>query len=389
MRECFPAARGNPTPERALPGPARGLGTPSAGILPTARGPLGARRRRGRVASGQARTAAFPTTGIHARAVQMTIFGYHASHEQHAPSALIGHVRQAEAAGFGAAMCSDHFHPWTDAQGESGFAWSWLGAALQATTLSFGTVNAPGTRYHPAVVAQAAATLAEMFPGRFWLAVGSGEALNEAITGAAWPPKAERNARLRECIEIMRALWAGETVTHRGLVTVQEARLYTRPADPPPLFVAALSEATAELAGRWGDGLMTLGAEPEALARVLDAFRRGGGEGKPVYVQHSLAWAPTTEEARRGAHEQWRFSTLGPEVLPILRTPAQFAAASRTATADDVAKGVRISSDLGQHAEWLRAYVELGIDRVYLFDVTRNQSAFIEAFGRSVLPQLA
>src|SRR5919112_2448835 len=131
----------------------------------------------------------------------VTVYVYHCSHEQHAPSALLSYVRAAEAAGFAAAMCSDHFHPWTDAQGQSGFAWSWLGAALQATSLSLGTVNAPGARYHPAIIAQAAATLAEMFPGRFWFAIGSGEALNEAITGDAWPVKAERNARLQECAE--------------------------------------------------------------------------------------------------------------------------------------------------------------------------------------------
>src|SRR5918997_6060747 len=129
----------------------------------------------------------------------MTRFGYHCSHEQYPPSELLENVQAAEAAGFEGAMCSDHFHPWTDAQGHSGFAWSWLGAALQATSLSFGTVNAPGDRYHPAIVAQAAATLAEMFPDRFWLAIGSGEALNEAITGARWPAKRERDARLREC----------------------------------------------------------------------------------------------------------------------------------------------------------------------------------------------
>src|SRR3712207_584894 len=142
-------------------------------------------------------------------------------------------------------MCSDRFHPWTERQGESGFAWSWLGAAMQAPALPFGVVCAPGQRYHPAVVAQAAATLAEMFPGRFWLAVGSGQALNEHITGGAWPPKAERNARLEECVEVIRALWAGETVSRRGRwVRVEAARLYTRPETPPLLFGAAVSEAT-------------------------------------------------------------------------------------------------------------------------------------------------
>ena len=166
----------------------------------------------------------------------MTRFGYHASHEQHAPSALLEYVRAAEDAGFAAAMCSDHFHPWTEAQGQGGFAWSWLGAALQATSLSFGTVNTPSGRYHPAIVAQAVATLGEMFPERMWIAVGSGEALNEAITGAPWPERAERNATLAEAVEVMRALWCGETVTHRGRVTVQEAKLYTRPRTMPRVY---------------------------------------------------------------------------------------------------------------------------------------------------------
>ena len=157
----------------------------------------------------------------------MAIFGYHASHEQLPPSAALACVQLAEEAGFQAAMCSDHFAPWSRAQGHSGFAWSWLGAALQATGLPFGCVNAPGQRYHPAIVAQAAATLAEMFPGRFWVALGSGEALNEHITGARWPAKQARNDRLLECVEVIRALFAGETVSHRGLVTVDRAKLWS------------------------------------------------------------------------------------------------------------------------------------------------------------------
>ena len=318
----------------------------------------------------------------------MTRFGYHCSHEQYPPSELLENVQAAEEAGFEAAMCSDHFHPWTDAQGHSGFAWSWLGAALQATSLSFGTVNAPGDRYHPAIIAQAAATLAEMFPERFWFAIGSGEALNEAITGGRWPTKPERNDRLKECAEVMRALWRGETVTHHGLITLQEARLYTLPETPPQLFGAALSPETAEFVGEWADGLMTLGAPPDALEQIVDAFRRGGGEGKPVFVQHALSWAATDEEARRGAHEQWRFSALGAEVLPILQTPAQFDAASKFVTPDDVAKGVKVSADLAQHAAWLEDYIEAGIDAVYVFNVNTNQREFIDAFGERVLPEI-
>ena len=318
----------------------------------------------------------------------MTTFGYHASHEQHAPSRLLDYVRTAEEAGFAAAMCSDHFHPWLERQGHSGFAWSWLGAALDATGLSFGCVNAPGWRYHPAVIAQAAATLAEMFPGRFWIAVGSGEALNEHVTGERWPPKAERNARLRESVEIMRALWAGETVTHYGRVTVEEAKLYTRPERPPLVFGAALTEETARWIGAWADGLITVGAKPARFDAIVGAFRDGGGAGKPVKVQASLAWARTEEEARRVAHEQWAANLLGSDVLADLRMPAQFEAAARFVSMDEVLEVLPVSCEPEAHADHLRRYVEAGIDDVYLFNVGPHQREFIEVFGERVLPAL-
>src|ERR671916_352648 len=215
----------------------------------------------------------------------MAAIGFHASHEQITPSALLAAVRDAEAAGFGALMCSDHFSPWSERQGESGFAWSWLGAAMGATDLPFGVVNAPGQRYHPAIVAQAAATLAEMFPGRLWVCLGSGEASNEHITGDRWPPKPVRNARLLECVEIIRALLRGEEVTHDGLVTVDRARVWSRPAEPPPLIGAAVSEETARWVGGWADGLATIHQPREQLERVVGAFREGGGEGKPMILQ--------------------------------------------------------------------------------------------------------
>ena len=318
----------------------------------------------------------------------MTVFGYHASHEQHSPSSLLEYVRAAEAAGFGGVMCADHFHPWLEENGHSGFAWSWLGAALHATSFSFGVVNAPGDRYHPALIAQAAATLAEMFPGRFWLAIGSGEALNEHITGNRWPPKRERNERLRECADVMRALWSGATVTHRGLVTVEDARLYTLPALAPRLLGAAVSEQTAQWLGGWADGLITTGRSREAMIRMMDAFRRGGGEGKPVVVQHPLSWSPRVEEARQAAHAQWRFAPLAGDVLWTLRTPAEFAAAAAFVTADDVGRTLPISASLDEHADRLRDYIELGVSEVYCFNVGANQREFIEAFGEHVLPRL-
>src|SRR5918999_991604 len=235
----------------------------------------------------------------------MPRIGIHASHEQIPPSELLDAVRHAEAAGFEAAMSSDHFSPWSERQGESGFAWSFLGAAMQATSLSFGVVNAPGQRYHPAIIAQAASSLCEMFPGRLWLALGSGEASNEHITGARWPVKAERNARLRECVDVMRALFAGETVDHDGLVRVDRARLWTLPPEPPPLIGAAVSAETAAWVGGWADGLVTVNQPREQLERMIATFRAGGGEGKLLAVQVHLAWAPDEDSALEIAHDQW------------------------------------------------------------------------------------
>ena len=316
----------------------------------------------------------------------MAKFGYHASHEQHAPSKLLEYVRLAEQAGFDAAMCSDHFHPWIEQQGQSCFAWAWLGAALQATGFTLGCVNAPGWRYHPAIVAQAAATLCEMYPERFWLAVGSGEALNEHFTGQRWPAKSERNERLVESVMVMRRLWAGETVTQHGHVVVEEAKLYTRPRKAPPIYGAALSAETAEWVGSWADGLITVGAPAAQLAEVLDAFRRGGGAGKPVKVQAALAWAPTKAEARDGAWSQWRANVLGGEVLAILPTCADFEAAARFVTPDDVARRLPVSHDPLEHAERLQQYVEAGATDIYLFNVAPPQRAFIEVFAERVLP---
>src|SRR4051794_1820840 len=180
-------------------------------------------------------------------------------------------------------MCSDHFHPWSERQGQSGYTWAWLGAAMQATHLSFGTVCAPGQRYHPAVIAQAAATLAQMFPGRLWVALGTGQNLNEHINGAHWPPKPERQARLRESVAGIRALWAGETVNRETpWFRVRNAKLYTRPGAPPRIFGAAITEDTARWVGGWADGLITVGKDPEGLRRVVNAFREGGGDGKPL-----------------------------------------------------------------------------------------------------------
>ncbi|MDB5414525.1 MAG: class F420-dependent oxidoreductase [Rubritepida sp.] len=314
--------------------------------------------------------------------------GFHASHEQFPPSELLALAQAAEAAGFDCAMSSDHFRPWGTAQGQSGFAWSWLGAAMATTKLGMGVISAPGYRYHPAVIAQGAATLGEMFPGRFWLALGSGQRLNEDITGLPWPEKPLRTRRLAECATVIRALLAGETVTHRGLVTVVDAKLYSRPAVPPPRLGAAVTEATAETVGAWADGLLTVSAEPEQMRRVVAAFRRGGGEGKRMIAQVTLNWAPTEAEALAGAHEQWRTNALGGDVNWELRTPEEFDIATRFVRPEDMRQSVWISADPGWHAGRLAELAEMGFDEVQLHQVDRNQRAFIETFATRVLPAL-
>ena len=314
--------------------------------------------------------------------------GFHANHEQQPPDDLLRHVRAAEAAGFDAAMSSDHWAPWSEEQGQSGFAWSWLGSALEATSLSFGVVNAPGQRYHPAIIAQAAATLGVMYPGRFWLAIGSGELMNEHITGGEWPPKEERNARLRECADVMRLLWAGETVSHEGRITVSEARLWTRPQEPPLLVGAAISPETAGFVAEWADALITVAQPDEQLDRVIDAFRSNGGAGKPMYLQVHLAYAPTDTEAREAAYAQWRQNALGSTVLADLRHPSQMIDAATHVRPEDMDGVVRISADPARHVEWLRRDEERGFEALYLHEVGPDQERFIDVFGREVLPQL-
>jgi probable non-F420 flavinoid oxidoreductase len=315
--------------------------------------------------------------------------GLHCSHEQIPPSRLLAHASAAEAAGFTAAMSSDHFSPWSERQGESGFAWSFLGAAMQATALPWGIVNAPGQRYHPAIVAQAAATLCELFPGRLWVALGTGEASNEHITGAPWPAKRVRVARLRECVDIMRALFAGEVVDHDGLVRVDRARLWTLPSEPPALVGAAVTPETARWCAEWADGLVTINQPRETLERVIAAFREGGGEGKPIHLQVHLSWAPTEEEALAMAHDQWRTNVFSPPLCWDLQTVEQFDEAARHVRPEDLRASVLVSADLARHAAWLRELAALGFASVQLHHVGQDLAPFIDAFAERVLPELA
>jgi probable non-F420 flavinoid oxidoreductase len=318
----------------------------------------------------------------------MPVIGFHNSHEQIHPAQLLTAVQHAEEVGFTAAMCSDHFAPWNLEQGHSGFAWSWLGAAMATTSLPFGAVNAPGQRYHPAVVAQAVATLGAMFPGRFWVALGSGEAMNEHITGERWPRKDVRDARLRECVAIIRALLAGEEVTHDGLVTVDRARIWSLPEQPPALIAPAVTVATARAGADWADGMATINQPHDHLREMVYAYRDAGGRGKLVLQVH-LSYDPDPDRALAIAFEEWRSNVFPPPLCWDLDTPQAFELASAHVTPADVAKVVRISSDLGQHAAWIDEYVELGFDEIYLHHVGQEQRGFLDAFGEHVLPQLA
>jgi coenzyme F420-dependent glucose-6-phosphate dehydrogenase len=314
--------------------------------------------------------------------------GYYASHEQFPPCDLLAYTRDAEAAGFQSVLSSDHFHPWSENQGESGFAWSWLGAAMQATAIPFGIITAPGYRYHPVIVAQAAATLTVMFPDRLWVGIGSGQILNEGIVGLGWPNRAERNERLVLCGEVMRDLWAGETVTCDGPIRTERARLYTRPPRAPLLFAAANACRTAEWVGSWADGLLTLAKPLCELKEIVDLFRRGGGEGKPVYLKLDIAYARTEEEALSGAYDQWRNMVFGGGLLTEIRSPQEFDAMGEYVRPEDLQKTIRISSDPDRHIEWLQAFLDLGVDRIYVHNVTRDQATFIEDYGREVIPAI-
>jgi probable non-F420 flavinoid oxidoreductase len=319
----------------------------------------------------------------------VTVIGFHASHEQIGPAALRDAVVRAEQAGFTAAMCSDHLAPWSSEQGESAFAFSWLGAALQATrSVPIGQFHAPGQRYHPVISAQAMATLGAMFPGRYaWAALGSGEALNEHVTGDPWPRKEVRNARLRECVDVMRALWRGEEVSHDGLVTVDRARLWTLPETPPRLLGGAVSVATARWAAGWADGLITINQPHDKLREMVDAYRSAGGRGE-LAIQVHVSYAADEDTATATAVEQWRSNCVPSDLAWELEMPRDFEAATRFVPEEEVRNNVLVSADPGRHAAWLQEYVDLGFTSLYVHHVGVEQQDFIDTFGAKVLPQL-
>jgi coenzyme F420-dependent glucose-6-phosphate dehydrogenase len=317
----------------------------------------------------------------------MPRFGYALSGEEHPPAKLVRNARLAEEAGFDFAMVSDHYHPWTDRQGNSAFVWGVIGAIAQVTErISLGTgVTCPTVRIHPAIVAQAAATAAAMMPGRFWLGVGTGEALNEHILGDAWPSAGVRREMLEEAIEVIRELWRGEVTYHHGRhYTVDGARVYTLPEEPPPVYVAASGPQATELAGRIGDGLVSLAPERE----TVELFESSGGAGKPKIGQVEVCFATDDEQARRTACEWWPQTALSGELTQVLPMPAHFEQAVATAREEDVVEKVTCGPDPDRHAEAVQKFVDAGYDHVYVHQVGPEQEEFLRFYAQEVLPRL-
>jgi G6PDH family F420-dependent oxidoreductase len=317
----------------------------------------------------------------------MVSIGYALSSEEHPPRDLVRHAQHGEAAGFSFALISDHYHPWIDQQGQSPFVWTVLGATAQATErLQLGTgVTCPLIRTHPAIIAQAAATTATMMPGRFFLGVGTGENLNEHILGDSWPSTPMRHEMLTEAVELIRELWGGDLVNHYGEHYVAEqARIYTLPDAPPPIFVAASASGSAKLAGEIGEGLISTAPAPE----VVQAFEDAGGDGKPRIGMVHVCWAETEEEGLQTAHKWWPNSALKGNLGQELRLPADFEAAAALVRPEDVAKIVPSGPDVERHLAEVRKFIDAGYDHVYVHQVGPDQDGFIDFCQRELLPRL-
>ncbi len=308
--------------------------------------------------------------------------GYALSSEEHPPSDLVRNAVRAEAAGFSYGLISDHFHPWTDRQGQSPFVWSVIGAIAQATDrLVIGTgVTCPTIRTHPAIIAQAAATSAALMPGRFFLGVGSGENLNEHILGDYWPSPDERQEMLEEAIEVIRLLWKGGYQTLRGKhYRIENARLYTLPDDLPPIAVAAGGPEAAELAARAGDALVSTAPDKE----LIDAYLAAGGNGAR-YGQLTVCWAEDKERAVQTALEYWPNAGLKGELGQELPLPRHFEQAAGNVDEKTIESVVVCGPDLGPYLEQITAFEDAGFDHVYLHQVGADQDGFFE-FARNEL----
>jgi coenzyme F420-dependent glucose-6-phosphate dehydrogenase len=317
----------------------------------------------------------------------MFALGYALSSEEHAPNDLIRYARRAEEVGFSFALISDHYHPWIDRQGHSPFVWSVIGGIAHATQrLMLGTgVTCPTIRTHPAIIAQAAATSAAMMPGRFFLGVGTGENLNEHVLGDRWPAHDMRQEMLEEAIEIIRTLWQGGTLTYRGVYyTVENARIYTLPDQPPPILMAASGPRAAEAAGRLADGFITTAPEADLLKR----FEAAGGSGKPSYGQLTVCWAQDEASARQTAYEYWPTAAIRGELTQELPTPAHFEQAAKMVREEDVAQAIICGPDAERHIAAVKEFIDAGYGHVYVHQVGPDQEGFFRFYEQEVLPKL-
>lgn len=321
--------------------------------------------------------------------------GYAAMLEQFGPTEVVDYTVAAEAAGFSGCMAADHFQPWVPAQGQAAFVWNVMTAVGERTKGDVGPgVTCPSFRFHPAIVAQASATLAAMYPGRHWLGLGSGEALNEHIVGGYWPETPERIARMFEAIEIIGKLFTGKDVKHDGrYFKLETTRLWTLPAETPPIYVATAGPVTAKKTGALCDGLITVGAPEEKIEGIFAKFEEGAREaGKdpstmPRILQLHLSWAETDEEALRNAMVEWPNGGMKFPKQDI-KSPFDFEAIARLVRPEDFQGRMLISSDLEAHRKQIQKFLDLGFDQIYLHNVGRNQREWAEAFGREVLPKL-
>ncbi|RMI09428.1 TIGR03557 family F420-dependent LLM class oxidoreductase [Cellulomonas triticagri] len=320
--------------------------------------------------------------------------GYAAMSEQFHPTELVDLCRAAEAAGFTGTMAADHFQPWVPAQGHAPFVWNLLTAVGAATTTDLGPgVTCPSFKMHPAMVAQASATLAAMYPGRHWLGLGSGEALNEHVVGGYWPEAPDRLRRMWEAVEIIRKLFSGKEVKHRGeFFTLEKTRLWTLD-EAPPIYIATAGPITAKRTGREVDGIITPGATLEKVGGILDRFAEGAREaGKdpdamPKILQLHLSWAPTHEEAVANAMTEW---PNGGMKFPKgdIRSPYDFEQMARLVRPEDFEGRMLVSADPDAHRAEIQRFVDAGFTHVYLHNVGRNQREWIDVFSREVLPAL-
>jgi G6PDH family F420-dependent oxidoreductase len=317
----------------------------------------------------------------------MPELGFALSSEDHPPNELVRQAVIAERAGFTFALISDHFHPWIDAQGHSPFVWSTLGGIAQATEkIRIGTgVTCPTIRIHPAILAQAAATVATMMPGRFFFGVGSGENLNEHVTGARWPLPDERLELLEEAVEVLRLLWQGGEQTHRGThYTVDHARIYTLPEEPPEVYVAATAPKASGLAGRIGDGFISTAPEKE----YVQAFEHAGGKGKPKLGMMHCAYDQDEKSALQRATKLWPNLALKGPLGQDLATPSDFEAAAEMVEQEDVAELTPCGPDPAPYLEQIEKYAEAGFTHVYVHQIGENQEEFAEFAARELMPKL-